>query len=81
VDADDPLGFIVGEQGGMAKNVVDAAYRFCRDEPGMHVILSGTGNAGHLEDNLVSMGRPPLAPEARKRLMQMFEGIDNVSGQ
>ena len=28
-----------------APSLPDAAYRFCRDEPGVHVVLSGTGNA------------------------------------
>ena len=30
-----------------APSLPDAAYRFCRDEPGVHVVLSGTGNAAH----------------------------------
>jgi len=39
VDADNPLGFVHSA----AESLPDAAYRFCRAEPGIHVILSGTG--------------------------------------
>ncbi|WP_428937632.1 aldo/keto reductase [Fontivita pretiosa] len=78
-DADDPLGFVVRD--GAATSVVDAAYRFCRDEPGIHVVLSGTGNIEHLEQNIASMQRPPLPADVRARLVRMFEGIDTISGQ
>ena len=79
VDAEDPLGFV--REDGAAMNTVDAAYRFCRDEPGMQVILSGTGDVGHLEENAASMLRPPLPAQVRDRLVRMFAGIDSVSGQ
>ena len=79
IDADDPLGFVVRDGG--AASVVEAAYRFCRDEPGMHVILSGTGNIAHLDENIAAMQLPPLPPSVRDRLVQMFRGIDCVSGQ
>jgi L-galactose dehydrogenase len=86
IDRDDPLGFLVDEAGvsagaGGAGNVADAAYRFCRDEPGIDVVLSGTGNTRHLEQNVESMLRPPLPEEHRERLMRMFERVDNISGQ
>ncbi|MGH7177762.1 MAG: aldo/keto reductase [Tepidisphaeraceae bacterium] len=79
IDPDDPLGFVIRD--GAAKSIVDAAYRFCRDEDGIHVVLSGTGDVAHLEENIVSMNRPPLPPEMRRRLMEMFGGIDTLSGQ
>ena len=55
-----------------APSLPDAAYRFCRDEPGVHVVLSGTGNAGHLDANLASFARPPLTQETRDRLIHIF---------
>jgi aryl-alcohol dehydrogenase-like predicted oxidoreductase len=79
VDLDDPLGFAVGSEGGLT--ITDTAYRFCRDEPGMHVILCGTGNVAHLEKNVASIERPPLSPDLRRRLVEMFDGLDNMSGQ
>ncbi len=79
IDAADPLGFVLRDAD--APNLVDAAYRFCRDEPGMHVVLCGTGDVAHLDENIVSFTRPPLPPSTRARLERMFAGIDNVSGQ
>jgi aryl-alcohol dehydrogenase-like predicted oxidoreductase len=79
IDRDDPLGFLTRD--GAAGSVVEAAYRFCREEPGIHVVLSGTGNVGHLEQNVQAMRQPPLTVEVQQRLVRMFEGIDNVSAQ
>jgi aryl-alcohol dehydrogenase-like predicted oxidoreductase len=78
-DPNDPLGFLKRE--GVAPTVTEAAYRFARDEPGMHVVLSGTGNLAHLEENVASIQQPPLPAAIRQRLIRMFDGIDNVSGQ
>ncbi len=79
LDPHNPLSFLL-HQGG-AESVPDAAYRFCRDEPGVHVVLSGTGNMQHLEDNLASILRPSLSEKDRQRLMQLFAQVDTVSGQ
>jgi aryl-alcohol dehydrogenase-like predicted oxidoreductase len=78
IDRADPLGFLVHEEG--AVSVPDAAYRFCRDEPGTHVILSGTGNPVHLEANLASFYRPPLPDADRRRVERIFRNVDSVSG-
>ena len=59
----------------------DAAYRFCRDEPGVHVVLSGTGNAAHLDANLASFARPPLTQETRNRLIHIFRNVNSTTGQ
>jgi aryl-alcohol dehydrogenase-like predicted oxidoreductase len=53
----DPLGFLV--ESGAAKSIVEAAYRFTRHEPGSHVVLTGTGNIAHLEQNVHSLTRGP----------------------
>jgi L-galactose dehydrogenase len=79
VDLRDPLGFV--SQDGAAEGVVDAAYRFCRQEPGVQVVLSGTGNIEHLKQNVRSMLRPPLPEPIRQRLIRLFERVDSVSGQ
>ena len=78
VDMDDPLGFLVREEG--AVSLPDAAYRFCRYEPGTHVVFSGTGNPGHLRSNLESFTRPALPKEDLGRLRRMFGRVDSVSG-
>jgi L-galactose dehydrogenase len=79
INADDPLDFLV--QDGIAPSVPDAAYRFCRDEPGTHVILSGTGNPDHLEANLRTFEQPPLPAHITVRLQTLFRHVDAVTGQ
>lgn len=79
IEADAPLDFLLHEGG--AHSIVDAAYRFCRAEPSVHVVLSGTGNPQHLEENVNSLLRSPLASADRERLMAIFAGVDTVSGQ
>jgi aryl-alcohol dehydrogenase-like predicted oxidoreductase len=75
--ADDPLGFLVGEAG--AVSLADAAYRYCRHEPGVHIVLSGTGNVEHLKKNAESLMRPPLPAHHQERLRALFAGIDSES--
>src|SRR5690606_18280757 len=74
IDVDDPLGFVMREGG--AVSIPDAAYRFCRDEPGVHVVLSGTGNPAHLQDNLEAFERPPLPDSVTQRLRHIFRNVD-----
>ena len=77
VDEADPLGFL----NRVAESLPDAAYRFCRAEPGIHVVLSGTGNIQHLEQNVASILRPPLPERVRQQLIDIFAQVDTVSGQ
>jgi len=78
VDAGDPLGFLRDAPG--APSVVEAAYRFCRHEPGAHVILTGTGDPAHLEANIDAILAPPLPPDVVARLEAIFGAVDSVSG-
>ncbi|MBN2239287.1 MAG: aldo/keto reductase [Dehalococcoidales bacterium] len=78
-DMDDPLGFLIHEGG--AVSIPDAAYRFCHYESGPNVILSGTGNITHLEENLESFNRPPLPEEDVEKLKYLFRNVDSVTGQ
>ncbi len=59
----------------------DAAYRFCRDESGVHIVLSGTGNLEHLDANLASFERSPLSQKIRDRLVHLFRNVDSTTGQ
>jgi aryl-alcohol dehydrogenase-like predicted oxidoreductase len=79
INVDDPFDFVLTESD--AVSLTDAAYRFCRDEPGAHVILSGTGNPEHLKANIESLTRPPLPPEVVDKLKYIFRQAVSVSGQ
>ena len=59
---------------------MEAAYRFCRHEPGVQVVLTGTGDVAHLEANLAAIEAPPLPPNVLARLERLFGKVDSVSG-
>lgn len=75
---EDPLKFSLTE--GKASTIVDAAYRFCRHEPGVHVVLSGTGSADHLQANIESLTKPPMPPPVTARLKEIFGKVDCITG-
>jgi aryl-alcohol dehydrogenase-like predicted oxidoreductase len=77
VDRQNPLGFLDASTVSLA----DAAYRFCRDEPGVHVVLSGTGNPEHLAANVASFDRPPLPEADVQRLRHIFRNVASTTGQ
>jgi aryl-alcohol dehydrogenase-like predicted oxidoreductase len=79
IDISDPLRFLIHEEG--AVNLVDAAYRFCRYEPGSHVVLSGTGNLDHMKANIESILRPSLPENDLTKLKSIFKNVDSISGQ
>ncbi len=71
-----PLAFLLYEGG--AASEIDAAYRYARHEPGAEVILFGTGSVAHLEDNIASILKPPLAEADRAKLDRLFGGLRGV---
>ncbi len=75
-DSADPLGFLV--HGGGASSVIDAAYRFVRHEPGVDVVLFGTGDPAHLRGNIASLLKPPLPAPDRARLAELFGHLVGV---
>jgi aryl-alcohol dehydrogenase-like predicted oxidoreductase len=75
---DQPLDFLT--EPGVAASLTEAAYRFCRHEPGMDVVLSGTGSIAHLEENARSLQMPPLPQHVLDRVNKLFAGVESVSG-
>jgi aryl-alcohol dehydrogenase-like predicted oxidoreductase len=76
VDPADPLAFLIHENG--ASSVTEAAYRFVRHEPGVDVVLFGTGRAEHLRSNIQSILKPPLPDDDTQRLYTLFENLRGV---
>jgi L-galactose dehydrogenase len=69
IDPADPLRFLVD---GGVRSLTEASYRFVAHEPGVHVVLVGTGNPAHLEENARALSAGPLPPEVTKRLVALF---------
>lgn len=78
VDPDHALDFLAAD--GVAASIPEAAYRFCAHEPGVDVVLTGTGHAEHLEENVRSILTAPLPPDVQQRLRNLFGHLDSVSG-
>jgi aryl-alcohol dehydrogenase-like predicted oxidoreductase len=73
---DDPLGFLIHDGG--ASNLVEAAYRYARHEPGVDVVLFGTGDAAHLRSNVASLLKPPLPDADRAKLAALFGHLSGI---
>jgi aryl-alcohol dehydrogenase-like predicted oxidoreductase len=78
LDPQDPLNFLTRAAG--VGSVVEAAYRFCRHEPGVQVVLTGTGHRSHLTQNVAAIMAPPLPQDVLSRLEQAFGHVDSVTG-
>lgn len=77
-DSEAPLDFLISEGG--ATNITDAAYRYCRHEPGVHVVLTGTGNPNHLKANVESLLKTPLHEPVLCRIKEIFGKINFLNG-
>jgi L-galactose dehydrogenase len=77
-DGTDVLDFLIDPAN--ASSVIEAAYRFCRHEPGAHVVLSGTGSLDHLQENIAAIQLPALPHQALQRISDIFGRVDSVSG-
>lgn len=73
-----PLDFLIRDR--IAATIPEAAYRYCRHEPGVHVVLTGTGDSAHLRSNLKALVEPPLPEWALRRLDETFGRVDGVTG-
>src|ERR1700720_4633416 len=75
-DAPNPLGFLLHDAG--ASTITEAAYRFVRHEPGVDVVLFGTGDPDHLRANIASLLAPPLPLADRQTLTKLFGRLVGV---
>ena len=75
-ESDDPLGFLI--HAGGASNITEAAYRYVRHEPGVDVVLFGTGDAGHLRLNVEALLKPPLPEADRAKLAALFGHLTGI---
>lgn len=78
LDRSDPLGFVL--QMSDAASLPEAAYRFCRHQPGIHVVLTGTGNPEHLRENVASILKPALPAPVLRKLDHLFGPLDSLTG-
>ena len=75
VDLSDPVGFL-RESG---ESITDIAYRYCRYETGVSVVLTGTGNPEHLEKNISAINGDPVPDSIRGQLDQAFSRVQSTS--
>jgi L-galactose dehydrogenase len=78
LDDKNPLGFLLAETD--AVSIPEAAYRFCRHEAGIHVVLFGTGDPKHLKENVEAILKPPLPQPALDKLKRIFGHLDHLTG-
>jgi len=78
VDQNDPLGFLL--EPGVAGSLTEAAYRYCRHTPGIDVVMFGTGNIEHLEQNIGSILGPPLPKPALRQISNAFGKVISATG-
>ncbi|MGH7064293.1 MAG: aldo/keto reductase [Stellaceae bacterium] len=71
--APNPLGFLLHPEDGGAATITEAAYRYVRHEPGVDVVLFGTGDPEHLRANIAAILKPPL-PETDRRILAKHFG-------
>jgi len=78
LDAKNPLRFLFDESD--AVTLPEAAYRFCRHEPGIDVVLTGTGNPEHLKENIAAILKPALPQPVLSKLNELFGSLDHLTG-
>ena len=76
--AEDLIGFLVAESD--ATTLPEVAYRFCRHERGVDLVLTGTGNPDHLRANVESILKPPLPGSVLRKLEEVFGNLDYLTG-
>ncbi|MFP4383425.1 MAG: aldo/keto reductase [Spirochaetia bacterium] len=77
-ESQDPLRFLLEESD--AETFPEMAYRYCLEEPGIHVVLTGTGSREHLLQNIKSAEKPALSPHLKEKIDGIFGRVNSVSG-
>jgi aryl-alcohol dehydrogenase-like predicted oxidoreductase len=72
------LEVILRESGAAA--LPEVAYRFCRHEPAVDVVLTGTGDPQHLRANVESILKPALPEAVLMRFEKVFGTVDWLTG-
>jgi aryl-alcohol dehydrogenase-like predicted oxidoreductase len=75
-DNPEPLGFLLHKDG--ASSLTEAAYRFAVHEPGVDVVLFGTGDRDHLHANVKSLLMPPLPAPDIAKLTELYGALTDV---
>jgi len=75
-ERENPLDFLLHEGG--ASSLTEAAYRFVRHEPGVDIVLFGTGNVEHVASNVDAILKPPLPRADHDRLAALFGHLTGV---
>ena len=75
-DRNDPLSVL--RVGGRTVSVPEASYRFAAAEPGVHVVLVGTGSEAHLEENVRVFEEGPLPDDLRDLFIAAFGHLSNA---
>ncbi|HCD34695.1 MAG: aldo/keto reductase [Phycisphaerae bacterium] len=78
INAANPLDFLIHHNGHA--DIIDACYRFCRDEPGINTVLTGTSSIDHLTSNIQSLTAAPLPTDHRQKLIDIFRKVDHLCG-
>lgn len=65
----DDLGRLLAETG---MTLSELAFRYCRHQPGMSAVLTGTGNPVHLRQNIAAALAPPLPSSVLDRLRLLY---------
>jgi L-galactose dehydrogenase len=77
-NAGDLIDFVLRKSD--ATTLPEVAYRFCRHERGVDVVLTGTGNPEHLRANIESILKPPLPKSVLQKLEEVFGNLDHLTG-
>ena len=77
VDADDPLGWLVGDG---ADSVPEAAYRFALEPDVVGTVLTGTSKIEHLRQNLAAVAAGPLPAALRAEIRERYGHLTQSLG-
>jgi len=67
-----PLNWLVHDD---IHSVISAGYKFAADHPAISMVLTGTANVRHLEENVAALEGSFLSKSDKQRLMELFGDI------